>query len=168
MTFEIKFFCLLSLLAVFLRSFLEARLQHISKWAYLHSRSDGRLFNHACLQAKAKVRQSTIRDLFFADDAAEATHTKEELQSLMDHFSRACKNFGLTINLKKTTSSVKILSHRQASQLVLMSWKLSTSSHTLSPRSLTTSHLTRRLTRGLGKLPQHLLDSANKCGKTLN
>ena len=29
------------------------------------------------------------------------THTQQELQALMDRFSQACKNFGLTISLKK-------------------------------------------------------------------
>ena len=40
--------------------------------------------------------------MLFADDAAVAIHTQEELQSTMDCFSQACKDFGLTINLKKT------------------------------------------------------------------
>ena len=69
---------------------------------YLRTRSDGRLFNLARLRAKTKVRKVLIRDMLFADDAAVATHTQEELQSLMDCFSRACKDFGLTISLKKT------------------------------------------------------------------
>ena len=43
-----------------------------------------------------------IRDMLFADDAAVATHTQEELLSLMDCFSQTCKNFGLTMSLKKT------------------------------------------------------------------
>ena len=69
---------------------------------YLRTRSDGRLFNLARLRAKTKVRKVLIRDMLFADDAADATHTQEELQSLMDCFSQACKDFGLTISLKKT------------------------------------------------------------------
>ena len=48
------------------------------------------------------ARFSSIRDMLFADDAAVATHTQEELQLLMDCFSQACKDFGLTISLKKT------------------------------------------------------------------
>ena len=39
--------------------------------------------------------------MLFDNDAAVATHTQEKLQSLMDCFSHACKDFGLTINLKK-------------------------------------------------------------------
>ena len=65
---------------------------------YLRTRSDGRLFNLARLKSK-----TTVRDYMpFADDAAVATHQESELQSLMDRFSRACKDFGLTISLKKT------------------------------------------------------------------
>ena len=69
---------------------------------YLRTRSDGRLFNLARLRAKTTVRKVLIRDMLFADDAAVATHTQEELQSLVDCFSQACKDFGLTISLKKT------------------------------------------------------------------
>ena len=69
---------------------------------YLHTRSDGKLFNLARLRAKRKVRKALIRDMLFADDAAIATHTQQELQTLMDRFSQACKDFGLTISLKKT------------------------------------------------------------------
>jgi len=39
--------------------------------------------------------------MLFPDDAAVATHTQCELQSLMHHFSQACRDFGLTISLKK-------------------------------------------------------------------
>ena len=41
-------------------------------------------------------------NMLFADDAAVATHTQEDIQSLIDCFSQACKDFGLTISLKKT------------------------------------------------------------------
>lgn len=69
---------------------------------YLQTRSDGRLFNLARLRAKTKVRKVLIRDMLFADDAAVAAHTQEDLQFLMDRFSQASKDFALTISLKKT------------------------------------------------------------------
>ena len=69
---------------------------------YLRTRADGKLFNLARLRAKTKVCEAIIRDLLFADDAAVATHKQQELQALMDRFSGACKEFGLTISLKKT------------------------------------------------------------------
>ena len=69
---------------------------------YLRTRSDDRLFDLARLRTMTKVREALIRDMLFADDAAVATHTQSELQTLMDHFSQACRDFGLTISLKKT------------------------------------------------------------------
>ena len=43
----------------------------------------------------------------FADDGAVTTHTQQELQVLMEHFSQACKDFGPTISLKKTNVLVQ-------------------------------------------------------------
>ena len=69
---------------------------------YLRTRSDGKLFNLARLRAKSKVREAVIRDMLFADDAALAAHTEDELQRLIDRFAKACDEFCLTISLKKT------------------------------------------------------------------
>ena len=41
----------------------------------LQTRIDGNLFNIACLRAKRKVKNFTVRDLLFADDAALVAHT---------------------------------------------------------------------------------------------
>ena len=81
-----------------LKHFLDTTTEGI----YFRTRSDDRLFNLARLRAKTTVRKDFIRDMLFADDAEIDTHTQEELQSLMDCFSQACKDFGLTISLKKT------------------------------------------------------------------
>ena len=40
--------------------------------------------------------------MLFADDTALASHTQEGLQRLIKHPAHACKEFGLTISLKKT------------------------------------------------------------------
>ena len=72
------------------------------KGVYLHTRSDGRLFNLARLRAKTKIREVLIKDLLFADDAAVTSHTEQDLKCLIDRLSQACKDFGLTISLKKT------------------------------------------------------------------
>ena len=68
----------------------------------LRTRSVGRVFNLGRLRAKTKVREALIRDMLFADDAAVTTHTQQELQAMMDCFAQACKDFGLTISMKKT------------------------------------------------------------------
>ena len=44
---------------------------------FLHSRSDGGLFNLARLRAKTKVRRVHIRELLFAGDAALTAHTED-------------------------------------------------------------------------------------------
>ena len=91
-----------TLFGIFFGLLLKHAFDTTTEGIYLRTRSDGRLFNLARLRAKTKVRKVLIRDMLFADDAAVATHTQEELQSLMDCFSQACKDFGLTISLKKT------------------------------------------------------------------
>ena len=68
----------------------------------MHRRSDGRLYNITRLRANTKVCVTIIRDMLFADDAAVTSHTEQDLQCLMDRFYQACKDFGLTISLKKT------------------------------------------------------------------
>ena len=69
---------------------------------FLHSRSDGGLFNLARLRAKSKVRQVLIREMLFADDAALTANTEEALQRLVTRFDEACHEFGLTISVSKT------------------------------------------------------------------
>jgi len=64
-------------------------------------RSDGKLFNIVRLRANTKADKVLIRELF-ADDAALTSHSEEGLQHLVDKLSHACKEFGLTISLRKT------------------------------------------------------------------
>ena len=64
---------------------------------FLHTGSDGRLFNLSRLRAKKKVRQLLLREMLFADDAALASHT----QRLVNCLAHACRAFGLIISLKK-------------------------------------------------------------------
>ena len=67
---------------------------------YLQTRSDGKLFHLSRLRAKTKVQLNA--DFLFADDAAVVAHSAEDLQQLVNCFSKACQDFGLTVNLKKT------------------------------------------------------------------
>ena len=69
---------------------------------YLHTRSDGSLFNLARPRAKTKVRKVLVREMLFADDAAITAHTETALQELINCFAHACSQFGLTISIKKT------------------------------------------------------------------
>ena len=87
-------------------TFFGLLLKHVldttTEGIYFRTRSDDRLFNLSRLRANTKVRKDLIRDMLFADETAVATHTQEELLSLTDCFSQACKDSGLTISLKKT------------------------------------------------------------------
>ena len=91
-----------TLFGIFFGLLLKHAFYTTTEGIYLRTRSDGRLFNLSRLRANPKVRKVLIGDMLLADDAAVATHTQEELQSLVDCFSQACKDFGLTISLKKT------------------------------------------------------------------
>lgn len=91
-----------TLFGIFFALLLKHAFGSATEAIYLRTRSDGKLFNLSRLKAKTKIRETLIRDMIFADDAAVVTHTQEELQSLMSRFSMACKDFGLTISLKKT------------------------------------------------------------------
>ena len=57
-------------------------------------RSDGRLFNMSLLSV-TKVKETVLRDFFFADDRS------RKMQAEMHSFSEACINFGLTISTKR-------------------------------------------------------------------
>ncbi|XP_077865797.1 uncharacterized protein LOC144352798 [Saccoglossus kowalevskii] len=91
-----------TLFGVFFSLQLNFAFGQSTEGVHLHTRSDGKLFNLAHLKAKTKVRTVLIREMLFADDAALSSHTEEDLQRLINRFSYACKEFGLTISIKKT------------------------------------------------------------------
>ena len=64
--------------------------------------TDGGLFNLRCLQAKTKVKENKVRDFLFTEDCALNDCTEEAMQWETNCFSKACDNFDLTINPKKT------------------------------------------------------------------
>ena len=81
---------------------LRYALSQSEEGIYIHTRSNGSLFNLARLRAKTKVRKVLIREMLFANDAALTAHTETGLQELINCFSDACKEFGLAISTKKT------------------------------------------------------------------
>ena len=91
-----------TLFSIFFSMMLSYAFNTSTEGVFLHTRADGKLFNLARLRAKTKVRHVVIREMLFADDAALVTHTMEDLQQLIDKLSHACKEFGLTIRIKKT------------------------------------------------------------------
>ena len=68
----------------------------------LQTHSTGGLFNPSWLRAKTKTKHVLIRELLYADDAALVALSEVHLQNLCERFAKACNDFGMTINLKKT------------------------------------------------------------------
>ena len=91
-----------TLFGIFFAVLLRHAFGSTTEGIFLRTRSDGKLFNISRLRAKSRVHKKHLRDFLFADDAAITTHSARDLQSLMDHFSKACQDFGLTISQKKT------------------------------------------------------------------
>ena len=91
-----------TLFGIFFSMLLQYAFADCEDGVYVRTRHDGKLFNVARLRAKTKTHEVLIRDLLFADDAALTSHSEEGLQRLVDNLSAACKEFGLTISLKKT------------------------------------------------------------------
>ena len=90
-----------TLFGIFFVLLLKNAFKSSTDGVYLHSRSDGCLFNISRLHAKTKTRTVTIRDLLSADDVAMVSHQQDGLQRLMDKISDACDLFSLTISQKK-------------------------------------------------------------------
>ena len=91
-----------TLFGIFFSMLLHYAFADCEEGIYIRSRTDRKLLNIAWLRAKTKVHELLIRELLFADDAALTSHSQEGLQRLVDKLSHACKEFGLTISLKKT------------------------------------------------------------------
>ncbi|KAJ1118439.1 hypothetical protein NDU88_006632 [Pleurodeles waltl] len=65
-------------------------------------RADVRLFNLQRLQARTKVEVDSVCNFLFADDCALNAAIEAQMQKSMNHFSTACRNFGLTVSTKTT------------------------------------------------------------------
>ena len=91
-----------TLFLIFFSMLLQYAFLDCTEGVYVRTRSDGKLFNIARLRAKTKAYVVLIRELLFADDAALTSHSEDGLQHLVDKLSHACKDFGLTISLRKT------------------------------------------------------------------
>ena len=94
----------LTLFGIFFSLLLQYAFSDCDDGVYLHTRTDGKLFNITRLRAKTKVRCILIRERLFADDAGLVSHSVRltHLQRLVDRFAHACKEFGLTLSPKKT------------------------------------------------------------------
>ena len=75
----------LTLFGMLFHLLLKHAFGNSTEGVYMHTRSEGRLYNNARLKAKTKVHETIIRDMLFADDAAVTSHTKD-LRCVMVRF----------------------------------------------------------------------------------
>lgn len=100
---DLKRGCVLApiLVGILFTILLTFAFRQFEEGVYLHTWSNGKLFNLVRLQAKTKVGAVLIWEMLFGDDAAMATHTEKDLQKLISQFDHDCNEFGLTINIKQ-------------------------------------------------------------------
>lgn len=120
-----------TLFGIFFSVLLKHAFRTTNAGIFLRSRTDGKLFNLARLRSKTKVSQVLLRDFLFADDAALVAHSDDDLQNLLNGFSNACDDFGLTISLQKTKIMTQDTEVPPLSSSRTMHLKRSTASSTL-------------------------------------
>ena len=74
----------------------------MDKGVYVRFRYDGSIFDLRRLSAKTKTLNSLIQEALFADDCALVAHKPGGLQAMLNSFSDASKQFGLSVSLGKT------------------------------------------------------------------
>ena len=90
-------FTLLCLTAV-----LETMSERLNRGVFIHTRTDGKLFNLAWLCAHTKTLEMCIRELLYADDSTLVANNAVDMRQIVDRFSSAAVMFGLKINISKT------------------------------------------------------------------
>ena len=91
-----------TLFSIYFAVMLSYACQDCDIGVFIRFRTSGKVFNLRRFNIKSKTFHSLVRELLFTNDADLVANTEEDMQLIMDFFSRACLAFGLTINLKKT------------------------------------------------------------------
>ena len=87
---------------LFFSCVLRQAVGNTDKGVYVRFRYDGSIFYLRRLSAKTKTLNSLIQEALFADDCALMAHKPGDLQAMLNSFSDASKQFGLSISLEKT------------------------------------------------------------------
>ena len=95
--------CILArtLFSIFLSIILREAKEDLPDGIYIRFRTDGSLFNLRRVLARTKTIEELITKLLFADDCALLALTEEVRQDIVNRFSDAAKNFGLTTSPEK-------------------------------------------------------------------
>ena len=86
-----------TLFSIFFSIMLREENEDLPNCIYILFRTDGSLFNLRRLLARTKTIEELTTELLFADDCALLAHTEEALQHIVNRFSDAAKNYGLTV-----------------------------------------------------------------------
>ena len=87
---------------LFFACVLRQAVGNMDKGVYVRFCYDGSIFDLRRLSAKRKTLNSLIQEALFADDCALMAHKPGDLQAMLESFSDASKQFGLSISLVKT------------------------------------------------------------------
>ena len=87
---------------LFFACILRQAVGNTDKGVYVSFRYDGSIFDLRRLSAKTRTLNSLIQEALFADDCARMAHKPGDLQTMLNSFSDASKQFGLSISLEKT------------------------------------------------------------------
>ena len=87
---------------LFFTCVLRQAVGNIHEGVYVRFRYDGSTFDLRRLSAKTKTLNSLIQEALFADECALMAHKLGDLQAMLNRFSDASKQFGLTISPEKT------------------------------------------------------------------
>ncbi|KAI5735577.1 hypothetical protein M8J77_020203 [Diaphorina citri] len=68
----------------------------------LELRNDSNMFCKRGFRAKTKIKEAAILDLLFADDCALVANSADELQDVLNIFTRTASRLGQQVNVKKT------------------------------------------------------------------
>lgn len=124
-----------TLFAVFIAAILHLIGENLPQGVQILYRMDGRLFNLNRFKAKSKVSTTSILELQYADDNAIVAHSEEDLQCILDAFSKAYNLLGLTLNIKKRKSFTNhhpiSLQHRPQYEWTIIHLKMWTTFPTL-------------------------------------
>ena len=112
-----------TLFGIFFSLLLSYAFDSSSDGIYLHTRYDVKLFNLARLRAKTKVTEVYVREILFAVDATLTAHSGEALQRLVNRFAHACREFRLTISLKKTNVIARDANQVPPSRSMTTPWR---------------------------------------------
>ncbi|XP_069984636.1 uncharacterized protein [Penaeus vannamei] len=126
--------------------------------------SDAFPFSSGVLRANTKADKVLIRELF-ADDAALTSHSEEGLQHLVNKLSHACKEFGLTISLRKTNILVQGAESPPGITIDNMEMEVVDTFTYLESTMSSTLFINAKINSRIAKASEIQMTKLNKCGK---